>query len=97
VETSAASACVVGAESTTTRGSCAGGSEGKGLTNGTHRSTRAGERTGFCADEWGPQNSERRHVRVDEIDADKSAPLGSERERGKSEGARERRQVGAAC
>jgi hypothetical protein len=37
------SACVVGEESTRTRGSCAGGSEGKGPTNGTHRSARVGE------------------------------------------------------
>jgi hypothetical protein len=84
-----ASSCVVGAESTTTHGSCAGGFEGKGPTDGTHRSARAGKRIGFCADERGPRNSERRHVHADEISADKSSPLGSERERGKSERAQE--------
>jgi hypothetical protein len=43
VGTGAATACVVVAESTTTRGSCAGGSEGNGPTNGTDRSVRADE------------------------------------------------------
>jgi hypothetical protein len=43
VGTGAASACVVGVESTATRGSCAGGSGGKGPTDGTHGSARAGE------------------------------------------------------
>jgi hypothetical protein len=38
-----ASACVVGVESTATRRSCADGSEGKGPTDGTHRSVRADE------------------------------------------------------
>jgi hypothetical protein len=41
VGTCAASACIVGAESTETRRSCAGGSEGKGPTDRTHRSARA--------------------------------------------------------
>jgi hypothetical protein len=41
-----ASACVVGADSTSTRRPCTGGSEGKGLTDRTHRSARANERTG---------------------------------------------------
>jgi hypothetical protein len=39
-------ACVVGAESTTTRGSCAGGSGGTDPIGGTHGSTRVGEQTG---------------------------------------------------
>jgi hypothetical protein len=39
----AASACVVGAESIATRGSCAGDSEGKAPTDGTHQSARADE------------------------------------------------------
>jgi hypothetical protein len=40
------SACVVGAESMTARGSCAGGSEGKGPTDGTHGSAIANGRQG---------------------------------------------------
>jgi hypothetical protein len=87
---SAASACVVGAESTATRGSCTGGSEGKGPTDGTHGSMRAGERTSGRADERGPRDSGRRCARVEEIGADKAAPLGSDRERG-----RERAREGA--
>jgi hypothetical protein len=45
----------------------AGGSERKGPTNGPHGSERerVGERTGFCADERDPQNSERGQARVD--------------------------------
>jgi hypothetical protein len=50
---------------------------------------RAGERTGFYADERDPRISERGQARVDGYDADKSTPPGSERERGKSEQARE--------
>jgi hypothetical protein len=85
VGTGAASACVVGAESTATRGSCAGGSGGKGPTDGTHGSARAGERTGCRADERGPRDSERKCARAEEIGVDKSSPLGSEREREKRE------------
>jgi hypothetical protein len=75
-------------EATTTRGSCAGGSEGKGPTDGTQWSARASEQTSDRADEWGPRDSKRRCA-CEEIGANKSAPLGSERERGKSERARE--------
>jgi hypothetical protein len=42
VGTGATLVCVVGMESTATRGSCADGSEGKGPTDGTHGSSRAG-------------------------------------------------------
>jgi hypothetical protein len=59
VGTGAASACVMGAESTATRGSCSGGSDGNGPTDGTHRSARVGERTGGRADERGLRDSER--------------------------------------
>jgi hypothetical protein len=55
----AASACIVGAESTVTHGSCVGGLRGKGPTDGTHGSTRAGERTGGRANERGPWDNER--------------------------------------
>jgi hypothetical protein len=61
--TGAASACVVGVESTATRWLCAGGSggggEGTGPTDRTHGSARAGERTGGRADEWGMRDRER--------------------------------------
>jgi hypothetical protein len=43
VGTGTATACVVGVESTATRGSCAGGSEGKGPIDGTHWSARVDE------------------------------------------------------
>jgi hypothetical protein len=46
----------------------------------------AGGRTGFCADERGPRDSKRKHVRADVFGVDKSAPLGNERERGESAG-----------
>jgi hypothetical protein len=58
-----ASACVVGTESTAMRGSCAGGLEGKGPTDATHRSARASERTSVQADERGPRDSETRCTR----------------------------------
>jgi hypothetical protein len=80
-----ASVCVVGADSTATRRSCMGGSEGKGPTDGTHRSARANEGTGGRAGKRDPWYNERGCVRVGKIGADKSAPLGSgerERERG---------------
>jgi hypothetical protein len=80
--TSAASACVMSAESTTMRGSCAGGSRRTSPTNGTHGSARTDERTGGQADERTPRDSERKCARTEEFGADKSAPLGSERERG---------------
>jgi hypothetical protein len=76
-----------------TCGSCAGGSEWKGPTDLTHRSARAGERTGGRADERDPWDSERRCVCVEEIGADKSDPLGSKRERGRVSG-RERAPTG---
>jgi hypothetical protein len=82
VGTGAASACVVGAESTVKRGSCAGSLGGNGPTDGTHGSARAGERTGGRADEQGLWDSEGRCTCAEEIGADKSVPLGSERERG---------------
>jgi hypothetical protein len=61
-----------------------GGSEGKGPTDGTHRSARANERMGGRAGKRDQWYSERSCGRVGEIRADKSAPLGSEREREKS-------------
>jgi hypothetical protein len=85
----AALAGVVGAESTTMRGWCEGGLGEKGPTDGTHGSARAGERTGGRADERGPWDSERRCTSTEEIDTDKSAPLGSEREREKRERAQD--------
>jgi hypothetical protein len=45
------------------------------LTSGTHGSAKTDELTGFCADERGPQDSERKHARVEEFGIDKSAPL----------------------
>jgi hypothetical protein len=51
------------------------------LTSRTHGLARTDERTGFCADEWGPWDSERKHTCAEEFGADKSAPLGSEGER----------------
>jgi hypothetical protein len=41
--TGVAMVCVIGEESTATHGSCAGGLEGKGPTDGTHRPARADE------------------------------------------------------
>jgi hypothetical protein len=64
--------------------SCSGGSEGKGPTDETHRSARANERTGGRAGKRDPWYSDRGCVRVGEIGADKSAPLGNEREREES-------------
>jgi hypothetical protein len=81
-----ASACVVGAESTTTRRSCMGGSEGKGPTNGTHRSATTNERTGGRAGKRDPRDSDRSCVSVGEVGADKSAPLGSGGERERESG-----------
>jgi hypothetical protein len=52
--TGAASTCVVGADSTTTRGSCAGGLGGNRSIDGTHGSARASERMSGLADERGP-------------------------------------------
>jgi hypothetical protein len=88
VGTGVASACVVGAESTTTRRSCTGGSEGKGPTDGTHRSATTNERTGGRAGKRDPRDSDRSCVSVGEVGADKSAPLGSggERERERAGG-----------
>jgi hypothetical protein len=45
VWTSVTLACVVGVESTATRGSCVSGSGGTDPTSGTHGSARMGERT----------------------------------------------------
>jgi hypothetical protein len=58
---------------------------GDGLTDETHRSARAGERTGSRADERGPRNNEGRCACVERTSADRSTPAGSERERGKRE------------
>jgi hypothetical protein len=58
-----ASACVWGMDSTVMHGSCAGGLEGKGPTDGTHRSARASERMGGQADERVPLDSEGRCAR----------------------------------
>jgi hypothetical protein len=52
------------------------------LTRRSNGSARAVEQIGGWADEWGPRDSERRCARMEEIGADKSAPPGSERERG---------------
>jgi hypothetical protein len=84
VGTGAASACVVGAESTATRRLCTGGSEGKGLTDGTHRSARANKGTSDQAGKRDPQDSERSYVSEGEVGANKSAPPGSGREREES-------------
>jgi hypothetical protein len=81
----ATSACVVGAESMVTRESCAGGSGGKGPTDRTHESARAGEQTGGWADKRGPRDRESKRACVERTDADRSTPPGSERERGKRE------------
>jgi hypothetical protein len=48
---------------------------------------KANNQTGGRADERGPQDSDRKHAHADEFVADRPAPLGSERERGR-EGAR---------
>ena len=95
--TGATLACVLGAESTTTRGSCAGGSGGKGSIDGILGSARAGERTGGRADERGPWDNERRHACMEETSADKSTPPCSERERGERAGAGWRRHAGTTC
>jgi hypothetical protein len=94
-----AAACVVGADCTEKRRSCTGGSEGKGPTDRTHRLARAHERTSGRASKRDPWYSERDCVRVGEISADKSAPLGSEREREREESARADwcRHAGSAC
>jgi hypothetical protein len=81
VGTGAASASVVGAESTATRRSCTGGLERKGPTDGTHRSARANERMGGRASKWDLWDSERSCASAGEVGADKSAPPGSGRER----------------
>jgi hypothetical protein len=81
VGTSMASACIVGAESTATRKSCTGGSERKGLTDGTHRSARANDRTNGWAGKRDPRDNERSCASAGEVSADKSAPLGSGRGR----------------
>jgi hypothetical protein len=57
------------------------------LTDGTHVLVKANNQTGGRADERGPQDSDRKHAHADEFVADRPAPLGSERERGR-EGAR---------
>jgi hypothetical protein len=97
VGTSMASACIVGAESTATRKSCTGGSERKGLTDGTHRSARANDRTSGWAGKQDPRDNERSCASAGEVSADKSAPLGSGREREESARAGWRRQAGSAC
>jgi hypothetical protein len=76
-----ASACVVGAESTAMRRSCTGGLERKGPTDGIHRSARTNERTSGRAGKRDPRDSKRSCTSVGEVGADKSAPLGSGRER----------------
>jgi hypothetical protein len=53
-------ACVVGAESKTTRGSCAGSSGRTSPTDGTHGSARTNERTDGQADERTSRDSERK-------------------------------------
>jgi hypothetical protein len=53
------------------------------LTGGTHVPAKANDRMGGRADERGPRDSEREHARADEFGADRSAPLGSKRERRK--------------
>jgi hypothetical protein len=78
VGTGAASAGVVGTESTATRGSCAGGS---GMTSPTDRTHRSG-RTDDQADERTPRDT-RESARTRRSLA--LAPLGSEREREKRE------------
>ena len=92
-----ASACVWGMDSTVMHGSCAGGSEGKGPTDGTHRSARANERTDGRAGKRDPWYNERGCVRVGEIGADKLAPLGSERERERGERAGRLVLTGGVC
>jgi hypothetical protein len=77
--------CVVGVESTAMRGSCVGGSGRTSLIDGTHESERKDERTGGQDDERTPRDSERKCARTEEYGAEKSAPLGSEREREKRE------------
>jgi hypothetical protein len=57
---------------------------GEGSDRRTHRSARANERTGGRAGKWDPWYSERGCVRVGEIGADKSVPLGNEQEREES-------------
>jgi hypothetical protein len=47
-----------------------------------HKKERAGKRMVSRAEERGPRDSERRHTCAEETGADKSAPPGSERERG---------------
>jgi hypothetical protein len=84
VGTSAASACVVGADSTATRQVVHRRFGGEGSNRRTHRSARANERTGGRAGKWDPWYSERGCVRVGEIGADKSVPLGNEQEREES-------------
>jgi hypothetical protein len=81
-----ASACVVGAESTAMRRSCMSGSEGKGPTDGTHRSPRANERTGGQAGKQDPRDNKRSCTSAGEVGTDKSVPLGSGRERGERAG-----------
>jgi hypothetical protein len=81
VGTGAALACIVGAESTATRRSCTGCSEGKSPTDGTHRLARVNERTGDRAGQRNPRDSERSSMSAGKVGADKLAPLGSGRER----------------
>jgi hypothetical protein len=69
---------------------------GEGFDRRGPQNRESGERTGSRADERGPQNSERRCA-PEEISADKSAPLGSERERGERAGAGWCRQAGTTC
>jgi hypothetical protein len=97
VGTSAATACVVGAKSTATCRLCAGGSEGKGPTDGTHRSVRADEWTSDRAGKRDPQ--EAREVTCAQM---RSAPIGGPtgqwaRERGERAGTGWRRKTGSAC
>jgi hypothetical protein len=96
VGTGATSACVVGVESTATRRSCTGGSEGKGPTDGTHRPARANERTSDWAGKRDPRDSERSCASAGEVGTEKSAPSSSGREREESAWASWRRQAGSA-
>jgi hypothetical protein len=66
-------------------------------TGGAHGIERAGERIVSRADERDQWDSERRRACAEETGADKSAPSGSEMERGKHAGAGWHRQVGTTC
>jgi hypothetical protein len=82
VGTGASLACIMGVESTTTRRSCACGSGGTDTTGGTHGSARVGERTGSQRLRRGPAGQREKGACTKETGVDRSAPLGSGRERG---------------